>query len=104
MGRLCLSLAAACALAAPAHAAPRKAQAPEEQSPRLNPDPRPPRGTGHRDMLPLLPIGENGAIGFGRFSVPEPPRPRTHIEAERNPTDVSRRRRGIGGLGLRMAF
>ena len=104
MRRLCLSLVATCALAAPAHAVLRRAEPAEEQSPRLNLDLPPPPGARSGDMLPLLPVGERGAIGFGRFSVPEPPRPRTHVEAERDPADVGRRRRGIGGLGLRMAF
>jgi hypothetical protein len=107
MRRLLTALAAGCAFgAAAAEAAPpRKAQQPpEEQSPRLNLDLRAPPGSASGDMLPLAPVGERGAIGFGRFSVIEPARPRTNTEPERDPTDVGRRRRGIGGLGLRMVF
>ena len=44
------------------------------------------------------------SVGIGRFSVIEPPRPRTHMEADRDPTNVRRRERAIGGLGLRITF
>jgi hypothetical protein len=109
MRRLCVALAATCALgaAAAAHAAaaePRKGRAPKEESPRIDTDLRAPPGAAPGGMLALAPLGEAGAIGLGRFSVPEPPRPRTNLEPERHPTDVSRSRRGIGGLGLRMVF
>lgn len=105
MRRLCVALAATCALAAAAaHAEPRKSRPAKQESPRIDPDLRPPPGSGSADMVALAPIGERGAIGLGRFSVLEPPRPRTHLEPERDPTDVGRRRRGIGGLGLRMVF
>ncbi|HEX8194524.1 MAG TPA: hypothetical protein VF552_16675 [Allosphingosinicella sp.] len=108
MRRLCVALAATCTLGAAAttaaDATPRRADPLKEQSPRIDPDLRPPPGSAPADMLPLAPLGDTAAIGLGRFSVPEPARPRTHVEPERDPTDVSRRRRGIGGLGLRMAF
>ena len=97
--RLGPALAAACALVT------FEAQAKEKEDPRLGPELRAPAGSAVRPgMLAQLPVGDGAAIGVGRFSVLDPPRPRTHVENERHPSDVGRRHRGIGGLGFRMNF
>ena len=61
------------------------------------------RSTG-TDMLALSPRRDDVAIGIGRFSVLDPPRPRSHMEADRDPTNVRRAERSIGGIGLRISF
>ena len=60
---------------------------------------RPPAGS-----MVTLPGANEISVGIGRFSVIEPPRARTHMEVDRAPTNVRRRERGIGGLGLRITF
>ena len=99
--RLTAALAVSCALCATAIAQPARAP-PNPNDPRLRPELRePPRG---ERLIALVPMGTDAAIGLGRFSIAEPPRPRTNIEPERNPADVGRDRRNIGGLGLRIIF
>jgi hypothetical protein len=49
-------------------------------------------------------VGANTFIAVGRFSVIEPPRPRTHTERERSPTSVLPRERGIAAVGLSLRF
>jgi hypothetical protein len=112
MRRLAAALAASCALCTTAGAQP-----PGNQDPRL------PAATRHqpeagrtadaavraeRSRRPegMFELNDGGdvAIGIGRFSILEPARPRSNMEAERDPTNVRRRERGIGGLGLRISF
>ena len=62
------------------------------------------RRSSGNDMLALSPPGNDIAIGIGRFSVLDPPRPRSHMEADRDPTNVRRAERSIGGIGLRITF
>ena len=105
--RAALAIAACCALgtfAASAAEAHSKRSKPPADEPRIDPNLRDPSAGRSGAMVPLLPLGEDAAIGVGRFSVPEPPRPRTNLERERAPSDLARERQGIGGLGLRMNF
>ena len=97
--RLVGALAASCALAAPA-----VAQQPQQSEHRLRAELRAPPGGEPGRMLALVPMGEDAVIGLGRFSIVAPPRPRSHVERERDPTDIRRRERGIGGFGLRVVF
>ena len=60
-----------------------------------------PRQSG---LIAALPIDDNVQIGLGRFKVAEPPRPRTHMEPERAPTDLRRRERGVAAIGLSLRF
>lgn len=101
MQRPLAAVAAACLGCAAAAAQPPPAAKDEN---RLQPDLRTPPGRTATGMLAAVPVGEGAAFGFGRFSVAEPPRPRTNLEPVRDPSDITRRRRGIGGLGLRIAF
>ena len=96
--RRCIMVGAlACATAPPAEAQTRV-------EPRLGPASSLPSMGGAGGMLALMPVGEEATIGLGRFAVPDPPRPRTHTEHERDPTAVHRRQRGIGGVGLKLRF
>jgi len=60
--------------------------------------------TRRSGMLGVVPIAANIELGIGRYGVQEIARPRTHVEAERYPTDVRRRDRGIAGVGLKLRF
>jgi hypothetical protein len=51
-----------------------------------------------------LPLAGNLQLGVGRFSVPEPPRPRTHTEPISRSADVPRRHRGVAAVGLSLRF
>ena len=51
-----------------------------------------------------LPLTGNLQVGVGRFSVPEPARPRTHTEPISRSADVPRRHRGIAAVGLSLRF
>ena len=51
-----------------------------------------------------LPLAGNMQLGIGRFSVPEPPRPRTHTEPMTRAAEVPRRQRGIAAVGLSLRF
>ena len=55
-------------------------------------------------MIGVMPLADNLEFGIGRYSVGEIARPRTHMEADRHPTDVRRRGRGIAGIGLKLSF
>ena len=55
-------------------------------------------------MIGVMPIADNIEFGIGRYTVGEIARPRTHMEADRHPTDVRRRGRGIAGVGLKLSF
>ena len=62
-------------------------------------------GTPRRNgLIAAFPIDENLQIGLGRFRVAEPPRPRTHMEPERAPTDLRRRERGVAAIGMSLRF
>ena len=60
-----------------------------------------PRQSG---LIAAMPIDDNIQIGLGRFRVAEPPRPRTHMEPERAPTDLRRRERGVAAVGMSLRF
>ncbi|HYD13344.1 MAG TPA: hypothetical protein VEC11_10900 [Allosphingosinicella sp.] len=51
-----------------------------------------------------LPLAGNMHFGVGRFSVPEPARPRTHTEPISRTADIGRRHRGIAAVGLSLRF
>jgi hypothetical protein len=55
-------------------------------------------------LIGAVPLGPNLRLGIGRFRIPEIARPRTHMEAERAPTDLRRRERGIAAIGLSFSF
>ncbi len=63
-----------------------------------------PNPTARTRMFHVVPIADNIEFGLGRYAVPEIARPRTHMEADRNPTDVRRRGRGITGVGFKLSF
>ena len=55
-------------------------------------------------MLHVMPLAADIEFGIGRYAVPEIARPRTHMEADRHPTDIRRRGRNIAGIGLKLSF
>ena len=59
---------------------------------------------GRNGLIAAFPIDDNLHIGLGRFKVAEPPRPRTHMEPERAPTDLRRRERGVAAVGVSLRF
>jgi hypothetical protein len=63
-----------------------------------------PAATPRSRMIHVRTLGDNIEFGIGRYAVPEIARPRTHMEADRYPTDVRRRGRGIAGVGLKLSF
>ena len=63
--------------------------------------PGPQRSNG---LLAAVPIYDNFEIGLGRFLVPELARPRTHMETDRQPTEVRPRDRGIAAVGFSYRF
>ena len=63
-----------------------------------------PNPTVRTRMFHAMPIADNIEFGLGRYAVPEIARPRTHMESDRNPTDVRRRGRAITGVGLKLSF
>ena len=60
-----------------------------------------PRRSG---LIAAFPLRNNLDIGVGRFSVPEIARPRTHVEADRQPSAVRSRDRGIAAVGVSLRF
>lgn len=56
------------------------------------------------ELVPAIPVATNLHLRLGRFRIIEPARPRTHLEAERAPTDMHRRERGIAAVGLSYRF
>lgn len=63
--------------------------------------PGPPRDSS---LLAAVPIYDNFEIGLGRFLVPALARPRTHMEADRQPTAVRPRDSGIAAVGFSYRF
>ena len=63
-----------------------------------------PAATAGNRTIRSLPLTDTIELGIGRYAVPEIARPRTHMEADRYPTDVRRRGRGIAGVGLKVSF
>jgi hypothetical protein len=63
-----------------------------------------PAVTPRSRMIHVQTLADNIEFGIGRYAVPEIARPRTHMEADRYPTDVRRRGRGIAGVGLKLSF
>lgn len=63
--------------------------------------PGPQRSSG---LLAAVPIYDNLEVGVGRFLVPELARPRTHMEADRQPTAVRPRDSGIAAIGFSYRF
>ena len=61
---------------------------------------RPPRN----GLIAAYPVRENLTIGVGRFAIPEIARPRTHMEADSQPTAVRRRERGLAAVGFSFRF
>lgn len=118
MRRLMAAPVIACALVTAAPAAAQSAAslvAPPDRnsefSTRSLPDFRPPAGDLRRageprrnGLIAAWPLGENLDIGIGRFEIPEPARPRTHMERDRNPTSVRSRDRGIAAVGFSLRF
>ena len=103
--RLAAALAASCILGTAAQAQtaqPARPAAPRDH--RIAPELREPPGRSSSGMLARLPVGDDAAIGIGRFSVLETSRPATNIERERDPMSIRRREQGIGGVGLRITF
>ena len=102
--RLAAALAISCILGTAAVAqTPEPARPAEPRDHRLTLDLREP-SRASSGMLARLPVGEDAAIGIGRFSIVEPSRPQTNTERERDPMTIRRREQGIGGLGLRITF
>ncbi|MGZ8312565.1 MAG: hypothetical protein ACXWUR_10910 [Allosphingosinicella sp.] len=63
--------------------------------------PAEPRRNG---LIAAFPVHTNIEIGVGRFQVPQIARPRTHVEAERQPASVRPRDRGIAAVGVSFRF
>lgn len=80
---------------------PDAAAAEPDRDDRLRAAPNP---TVRTRMFHIVPLADNIEFGVGRYAVPEIARPRTHMEADRNPTDVRRRGRGITGVGFKLSF
>ena len=55
-------------------------------------------------LIGAIAINDRLDVGIGRFSVPEIARPRTHMEADRQPTAVRPRDRGIAAIGFSLRF
>lgn len=55
-------------------------------------------------LIAAMAIDANVEIGIGRFTVAEIARPRTNLEAERHPTTVRPRDRGIAAIGVSFRF
>ena len=49
-------------------------------------------------------VNRNLDVGFGRFSIPDPARPRTNMESDRQPTSVRGRERRMAGVGFSLRF
>ncbi len=60
-----------------------------------------PRRSG---LIAAFQVDEDIHVGIGRFRVAEPPKPRTNMEAERAPTDLRRRERGVAAIGMSLRF
>jgi hypothetical protein len=67
-------------------------------------DYRQPPGPVRNGLIGAIPLGRNLQVAVGRFIVPELPRPRTHMEADRRPADVRARDRGIAAVGFSFRF
>ena len=79
----------------------RLAPAPDFRTPRI--DLREAPGPSRNGLIAALPVRENVTLGIGRFQSTAP-RPRTHLEAEPQPTEMRRRGRGIAALGVSVRF
>ncbi len=90
----CVALALSLVLAAAAPADAQRAQRPIAES----------RVSSSDGMMRVVPVAGNLELGIGRFSVQEIARPRTHVESDRNPTDIRLREGRIAGVGLRIRF
>ncbi len=55
-------------------------------------------------LIAAWPVSDNLTVGVGRYAVPRIARPRTNMEAERNPTGVRDRDRGIAAVGFSLRF
>ena len=55
-------------------------------------------------LIAAIAVNDRLDVGLGRFSVPEIARPRTNIEADRQPTAVRPRDRGIAAVGFSLRF
>lgn len=60
-------------------------------------------GPGASGLIAALPVRDNVTLGIGRFQSTAP-RPRTHLEAEPQPTELRRRSRGIAAVGVSVRF
>lgn len=67
-------------------------------------DLRTPGAPSRNGLIAAVPLDRNLEIGVGRFLVPQIARPRTHMEAERQPNSVRPRDRGIAAVGLSLRF
>jgi hypothetical protein len=70
----------------------------------LPPMPNQPAGARRGGLIAAMPLGDGLTIGVGRFRALELARPRTHVEADRRPTDIRPRDRGIAAVGLSLRF
>lgn len=88
-------------------AAAQSAPRPAEEERRAEPPPariwRAPAGPVQDGRLGM-PLAGNMHFGLGRFSVPEPERPRTHTEPISRTADIDRRHRSIAAVGLLLRF
>lgn len=107
----CTLLTAAPAAAQNAATLVGPADAPPELSTRSLPDFRPPAGDLRRageprrnGLIAAWPVTENLQIGIGRFAIPELPRARTNMEADRSPASVRPRERGMAAIGFSLRF
>ena len=55
-------------------------------------------------LIGAIAINDRLDVGIGRFNVTEIARPRTHMEADRQPTAVRPRDRGIAAIGFSLRF
>ena len=55
-------------------------------------------------LIAAFSVNRNLDVGVGRFSIPEPAHPRTHMEGDRQPTSVRGRERGMAGVGFSLRF
>jgi hypothetical protein len=67
-------------------------------------DLRRPGAPSRNGLIAAVPLDHNVEIGVGRFLVPQIARPRTHMEADRQPSSVRPRDRGIAAVGISLRF
>lgn len=71
---------------------------------RILEDPSRPGEPPRSGLIAAWPVNDNLTVGVGRYAVPRIARPRTNMEAERSPTGVRDRDRGIAAVGFSLRF